>query len=687
MKKILLLCCAGLVLLASAVTAYAETAQPVLAAGESDRILLRWVWPEGSLVPPQYRLYRQQLGGGSWELLTPQPLTKVKDPVAAEKILGNELHQKYRQILFPQLPDRKKEPGKYREALLRMKELWGMTMLSADLYPVLADLLGVRYEDFSAEKGKSYVYRLMLFEDGKEQLYGVSLPVSRGESYILPPQGIQGKAADAVVLLRWGLEARFSSYDIYRSDSQEGTYTKVNQHPVVILKSYDKNGKLQLPEWFYIDQNLENGRTYWYLLWGRDPFGRVSRVPRPIALKPRDLTPPAAPIAFKTEVTKDEVLLSWDAAVEEDCAGYNLYRSFQYDKNFEQINTRIIKTGKTTYLDRKLKPETIYWYYVTAVDRSGNESGRSYVAPANVRDWLPPNPPQRLRGEVVPGKVLLSWGENQEKDLAGYRIYQAMEKKAEIYHRLQLEPVVAESFEHSLSSAASTNPYYYKITAVDRSGNESDFSNIIKVKLPDITPPFAPAFKQAMPKEDEIIISWHPNQETDLAGYELYRQEQGDTGGTSKIKLGGKLLKAKKLEFRDSVDLVAGQRYSYSLYAVDRDGNRSLSSRPIVAATFDLTPPGVPKGVKLKQEKNSSKVVVSWKAPKNKDFRGVILYRAKRADGPFYPLTQKTESTSFVDGEVKFDQTYYYRLAAFDQKNNRSEYSKTFKIDVKRPEK
>ncbi len=687
MKRIVVFCVAGLVFSLAAASGFAETAQPVLVAGESDRIILRWVWPEGSLSAPQYRLYRQQLGRASWELLTPQPLGKVKDPAAAQKVLGAELYRKYRHILFPRLPDRDKEPGKYREALLRMKELWGMTMLSADLYPQLATLLGVRYEDFSAEEGKSYIYRLMLFADGQERLYGISLPVGRGEAKILPPQGIQGRAEDAVALLRWRLESRFTSYDIYRGDSREGTYTKVNQHPVVVLKSRDKEGTLRLPDWFYVDRNLENGRTYWYVLWGRDPFGRVSRVPRPIALTPRDMSPPQAPAELKTAVDKDEVTLTWNPAGEEDCAGYNIYRSLHYEENFERINNKPVKVGQENYVDRKLKPATIYWYYVTAVDKSGNESGRSYTAPANVGDWLPPEPPRALKGVVGPGRVLLSWTANKEEDLAGYRVYQAMEEKAEIYHRLQLEPLTTESFEHSLPEAASTNPYYYKITAVDRSGNESGFSNIVGLKLPDVTPPFPPVFMSAAAGEGKIVLSWHPNRDRDLAGYELYRQEEGDAGGASKRPLGKDLIPVKTLEFTDAADLIAGRRYSYSLYAVDRDGNRSLPSEPLVAATFDLTPPRAPAGLELRQEKKAAKVVIRWKLPQDKDFKGVILYRARRAEGPFYPLTPETDAASYSDTDVQFGKTYYYRLAAFDHKNNRSEYSKTVQVEVQKPEK
>jgi len=78
------------------------------------------------------------------------------------------------------------------------------------------------------------------------------------------------------------------------------------------------------------------------------------------------------------------------------------------------------------------------------------------------------------------------------------------------------------------TKTASDNPFFFKIKAVDTSGNESGFSNVVKVKLPDVTPPIAPVFKTFQVKEGMIELSWYPNTESDVAGYRLYRTKAGD---------------------------------------------------------------------------------------------------------------------------------------------------------------
>ena len=667
---------------------HSESSSVLIAAGDSDRIILRWVWPEGSYYAPRYKIYRKTEGTKKWDLLTPEPVTKIRDRDKAREVLGDEMYKKYETILFPKLPDRKKEPAKYREAILHIKELWGMTMLSADLYPALADLLGVRYEDGRVEKGTRYVYRLVIAGDEKEENVGISRPVSADKPFIAPPQGVQGKATDGVVLLRWKNESRFSAYDVYRSNKKEGTYDKVNTHPVVILKTYDSKGKVRYPEWFYVDRDLKNGKTYWYTVWGRDPFGRFSRIPRPISLVPRDMTPPAPPAKFTTEVKRDDVTLTWERPPDKDCAGYTIYRSLDFREGFKKIVKKPLRPGTLKYVDKGLKPETMYWYYATAVDESGNESGRSYTAPANVRDWLPPESPTGLTGKTEPGKVLLAWKSNAEEDLVGYRVYQAMKKDAEYYHLIERDPVAETSFVSALPETASTNPYYYKVTAVDRTGNESDASNIVEVKLPDVTPPFPPVFDKVKAEEGIIILMWHESRERDCAGYNLYRKEKQAADDT-RIALNKELLSSKVLEYKDTFNLVPGMRYSYTLKAVDRDGNISKPSRPIIAATFDKTPPNPPKGLKAKALKDGTGIQLSWKLPKADDLQGVILYRSKKEKGTYYPMTDIIVDTDYLDRDVKKGKKYFYRLSAFDQHRNKSEYSRivTAEIPVEEPKK
>jgi fibronectin type 3 domain-containing protein len=68
-----------------------------------------------------------------------------------------------------------------------------------------------------------------------------------------------------------------------------------------------------------------------------------------------------------------------------------------------------------------------------------------------------------------------------------------------------------------------------------------------------------------------IDLSWAPNMEADLAGYNVYRQEDG--GAVTKIN--AQLVTAPA--FRDE-HVSAGTKYVYAVTAVDARGNESPRS-------------------------------------------------------------------------------------------------------------
>lgn len=87
-----------------------------------------------------------------------------------------------------------------------------------------------------------------------------------------------------------------------------------------------------------------------------------------------DVTAPAAPTGLAVAgVTSGSVTLNWDDNAEPDLASYSVYRST------DGVSFGLRQAGVLTsdYLDTGLSGSTQYWYYVTAVDTSTNESTAS----------------------------------------------------------------------------------------------------------------------------------------------------------------------------------------------------------------------------------------------------------------------------------------------------------------------
>lgn len=103
----------------------------------------------------------------------------------------------------------------------------------------------------------------------------------------------------------------------------------------------------------------------------------------------------------------------------------------------------------------------------------GNET--SEVAPAI--DTVPPNPPVGLQAQEGVQPVQISWSENAEVDLAGYRVYKSSYEDGP-YRRINSDLLLCPWCYDTVSPMSLT---FYKVTAVDESGNESAFSDVMGV--------------------------------------------------------------------------------------------------------------------------------------------------------------------------------------------------------------
>jgi len=105
----------------------------------------------------------------------------------------------------------------------------------------------------------------------------------------------------------------------------------------------------------------------------------------PITPPPSDTTPPAVPTGLTaTAVSSSSINLDWADNTDSDLAGYKVYRSTT--SGFTPGSTNFVKqVTASAYTDTGLAADTTYYYKVTAVDTSGNESQPSAQASAKTQ--------------------------------------------------------------------------------------------------------------------------------------------------------------------------------------------------------------------------------------------------------------------------------------------------------------
>jgi fibronectin type 3 domain-containing protein len=79
--------------------------------------------------------------------------------------------------------------------------------------------------------------------------------------------------------------------------------------------------------------------------------------------------------------------LSWSINVENDLAGYRVYRSETRGERGQLLQAELVSSP--AFRDSSVESGHRYWYSVTAVDRAGNESQVSEAVLADLTQPLP----------------------------------------------------------------------------------------------------------------------------------------------------------------------------------------------------------------------------------------------------------------------------------------------------------
>ncbi len=180
-------------------------------------------------------------------------------------------------------------------------------------------------------------------------------------------------------------------YHVYRGELDPATAGVAASDP---LQAKWKSPLLQLGATTttdYRDSGFDYGKTYAYLVRSviASPAGVLESSDSPLAIvTPKDTFPPAAPqgivAAVQPGTTPGSVAveLSWSINVEPDLAGYRVYRSEQEGARGALLTPELLPSP--AYRDNSVQSGQRYWYTVTAVDRSGNESAPSLAVAVEV---------------------------------------------------------------------------------------------------------------------------------------------------------------------------------------------------------------------------------------------------------------------------------------------------------------
>ncbi len=191
------------------------------------------------------------------------------------------------------------------------------------------------------------------------------------------------------------------------------------------------------------------------------------------------IAPPESIVSLRAEATAEGIRISWDLLADESVTGYKIYRRGAENPQFGAPFQAVAASEAPSLLDTTAEMGQRWVYAVTAVGPRGVESAWGSQREVFYRDVFPPDAPTALVAIPDSTGIRLLWRHQPPSDHDGYAVIRSQGGLSQT-----LNETLVSSLEFTDQTASSGQQYSYQVTAVDRSGNASDPSELVDVLAP-----------------------------------------------------------------------------------------------------------------------------------------------------------------------------------------------------------
>ena len=294
-----------------------------------------------------------------------------------------------------------------------------------------------------------------------------------------------------------------------------------------------------------------------------------------------DSIPPAKPVGLTGSIdTLGIVRLHWPLGKDPDITGYRVYFANAIDHEFSNLTPYPIQdTVFVDTLNLNTLTKEIY-YQIVAVDRNFNHSARSDILKLVKPDIVPPVPPLISDYLVTDSSVVLDIIPSLSDDVAKYIIFRKGGKEKDWTQILVLSRESLNKKKIIDNTVTGPNFYSYALQAVDSSGNKSELSPSVGVKVNQSIKVFQIEGLNASydSQKKAIILTWmKPKSEVEY--YVIYKRVNG--GKFENFASVG----PDKVNFTDT-ELIYQGEYQYGIKAVFKNNESPISFSPIVLVKY-----------------------------------------------------------------------------------------------------
>lgn len=435
----------------------------------------------------------------------------------------------------------------------------------------------------------------------------------------------------------------------------------------------------------YIDEDAPVNQTVSYRIEIVDEFDRPTgeTFSETVTLSPFRVNPP---VDLEAANDRRHITISWHYPIEsgvrnEYAVHFNVYRINPGTGDPERLNEQILfrnfedESYQLSFTAPSLN--TVEQYFVTAVDPSGRESEPSETLSFEVVDRTPPSIVRDVDARVTPNDVVqVTWPVSVDPDVAGYYVYRADDMNDE-YVRLNDELLDVLETVYLDTTVVGRNSYFYRVSAVDESGNEGERSNAAMAIVERRPPPPAPAAVFA--DYDEISrtvdLQWEIDHMPDnLETFIVLRRRVDDRRDRPFTQIHHDNIRTTELIDDGEPGGILREGATFEYAVLSSNYSRTFSDTVFTELQVpNITPPDPPRNFRALNDEGF-RAELSWNATTSTDADHYRVYRKQINEDEFLeighiPVTQRR----MRDEDIQRGETYVYAVSAVDTSGNESE--------------
>lgn len=423
--------------------------------------------------------------------------------------------------------------------------------------------------------------------------------------------------------LAWNSVTDAVSYQVYRSSSLDGEYSKIATVP---------GSKLT-----YDDSTVQAGTTYYYKVCTVFQEEKVSGLSK--AYSGKTLASPQ--ITKAVSKNSSQIEITWNGVA--DATKYELYRCEIEDGSYEKI--KALKAGQVSYIDGDVEPQVTYYYKVRA--RGGEKNGYSSYSKA-YSGWAVKKTKVLSVSSKTTTSLEIKW--RKVSKAYGYRIQRSTSKTKGFKTIATIKSGTTVSYVDKKLKTG--KKYYYRVQALNRVNKRMGYSGYSSASSGATITGTSMVYARSK-NSASMEVAW--KKDPKATGYRVKRStsEKGAYQVVAEIK------KNSTVKYIDKT-VSTGKKYYYAIESVvTKNGvpNYSGNSKPVTARNI--------KRVTVTSMTTGEKgVTLNW--AKVSGANSYQITRSEEADGKFTQIAtlQGISNTSYTDTNTAVGKRYFYKIRA-----------------------